>query len=139
MQRVCTKDYKIPDTNVTLPKGLNVNLVPKKEDCFENPEKFDLENFTESEKLNKFGFTGFGQGPRNCIGIFDNSNSTKYFIISFLGMRYALQTLKIAIIHTVRKFKLVKCDETTDEEKLFFSITSNGFKGGIKFKVENLD
>ena len=54
-------------------------------------------------------------------------------------MRYALQTLKIAIIHTVRKFKLVKCDETTDEEKLFFSITSNGFKGGIKFKVENLD
>ena len=74
IQRVCTKDYKIPDTNITIPKGLNINLVPKKEDCFENPEKFDLENFTESEGLNKFGFTGFGQGPRNCIGIHNNSN-----------------------------------------------------------------
>jgi len=122
IQRVCTKDYKIPDTNITIPKGLNINLVPKKEDCFENPEKFDLENFTESEGLNKFGFTGFGQGPRNCI-----------------GMRYALQTLKIAIIHTVRKFKLVKCDVTTDKDELFFSIANNGFKGGIKFKVEKLD
>ena len=140
LQRVCTKDYKMPNTNITIPKGLNVNLVPKKEDCFENPEKFDLENFTESEKLNKFGFTGFGQGPRNCIGIDDKILIQQYFIIiSFLGMRYALQTLKIAVIHTVRNFKLVKYDETTDEEKLFFSITTNGFKGGIKFKVENLD
>jgi len=95
--------------------------MPKKEDCFANPDQFDLENFTESEALNKFGFTGFGQGPRNCI-----------------GMRYALQTLKIAIIHSVRKFKLVKSEETTDEDKLFFSIANNGFKGGIRFKVENL-
>ena len=54
-------------------------------------------------------------------------------------MRYALQTLKIAIIHTVRKFKLVKCDVTTDKDELFFSIANNGFKGGIKFKVEKLD
>ena len=43
--------------------------MPKKEDCFENPDKFDLENFTESKTFNKFGFTGFGHGPRNCIGI----------------------------------------------------------------------
>ena len=60
-------------------------------------------------------------------------------IVFYLGMRYALQTLKIAIIHTVRKFKLVKCDDTTDEDELFFSIANNGFKGGIKFKVEKLD
>ena len=53
-------------------------------------------------------------------------------------MRYALQTLKLAIIHTVRTFKLVKCAETTDEDKLFFSIQKNGFVGGIKFKVEKI-
>ena len=57
----------------------------------------------------------------------------------FEGMRYALQTLKIAIIHTVRKFKLVKCEETTDEDKLIFSLIKNGFVGGIKFKVEKLE
>ena len=113
--------------------------MPKKEDCFENPEKFDLENFTESEALNKFGFTGFGQGPRNCIGINNTFIVYKFITFEYLGMRYALQTLKIAIIHTVRKFKLVKSDETTAEDKLFFSIANNGFKGGIKFKVEKLD
>ena len=53
-------------------------------------------------------------------------------------MRYAYQTLKIAIVHTVRNFRLVKCSETTKEEDLSFSISENGFVGGIKFKVENL-
>ena len=55
-----------------------------------------------------------------------------------LGMRYAYQTLKIAIIHTIRNFRLVKCSETTAEDGLNFSIQKNGF-GGIKFKVELLD
>ena len=53
-------------------------------------------------------------------------------------MRYAMQTLKIAIIHTLRKYKLVACDVTTAEDKLFFSMAQNGFVGGIKFKVEAL-
>ena len=53
-------------------------------------------------------------------------------------MRYALQTLKIAIIHTVRKYTLVTCDLTNAEDKLFFSVAQNGFVGGIKFKVESL-
>ena len=68
IQRVCTKDYKIPDTNFIIPKGLNLTLLPKKNECFANPEVFDIENFTESDSFNKFGYTGFGQGPRNCIG-----------------------------------------------------------------------
>ena len=38
------------------------------EECFANPDKFDPENFNESQFLNKVGFLGFGQGPRNCIG-----------------------------------------------------------------------
>ena len=40
----------------------------REEDCFPNPDKFDPDNFEESEGLNKFGDVGFGQGPRNCIG-----------------------------------------------------------------------
>ena len=68
IQRECTKDYKIPDTNFIIPKGLNVQIIPKKEKCFANPDKFDIDNFNESDSFNKFGFIGFGQGPRNCIG-----------------------------------------------------------------------
>ena len=44
----------------------------REEDCFPNPDKFDPDNFEESEGLNKFGDVGFGQGPRNCIGTFAN-------------------------------------------------------------------
>jgi len=121
IQRICTRDYKIPDSDFTIPKDLMVTIMPREEDCFPNPEKFDPDNFEESEGLNKFGDVGFGQGPRNCI-----------------GMRYALQALKIAIIHTVRKYKLVTCDLTNAEDKLFFSVAQNGFVGGIKFKVESL-
>ena len=56
-----------------------------------------------------------------------------------VGMRYAYQTLKIAIVHTVRNFRLLKCSETTAEDGLRFSIRNNGFVGGIKFKVEALE
>ena len=38
----------------------------------------------------------------------------------------------------MRNFKLVTCDQTTDEDKLFFSVAKNGFKDGIKFKVEKI-
>ena len=56
-----------------------------------------------------------------------------------IGMRYAYQTLKIAIVHTIRNFRLLKCSETTAEDGLNFSIRNNGFRGGIKFKVEALE
>ena len=56
-----------------------------------------------------------------------------------IGMRYAYQTLKIAIVHTVRNFRLLKCSETQAEDGLNFSIRNNGFDGGIKFKVEALE
>ena len=54
-------------------------------------------------------------------------------------MRYAYQTLKIAMIHTVRNFRLLKCSETVKEEDLNFSIGTNGFVGGFKFKVEMIE
>jgi len=120
VQRRCTKDYPVPGTDFVVPKGMMVN-VPPGENCFKNQDNFDPDNFEAENNPNKFGFNGFGQGPRNCI-----------------GMRYAYQTLKIAIVHTVRNFRLVKCSETTKEEDLCFSVNENGFVGGIKFKVEDL-
>ena len=53
-------------------------------------------------------------------------------------MRYAIQTLKLAVIHTVRNYNLVKAEDTTAEDKLLFSFSKNGFVGGIKFKVEKI-
>ena len=82
IQRTCTKDYKIPDTDFVIPKGLMVNLQPEMEKCFANPYTFDPDNFEESDKLNKIGFVSFGQGPRNCIG---NSNLIFVEKTSFLS------------------------------------------------------
>ena len=47
--------------------------------------------------------------------------------------------MKIALIHTLRNFRLVKCPETTEENELTFSLAENGFVGGFKFKVEELN
>jgi len=121
LQRVCTRDYKIPDTDIVIPKGLMINLLPKQDECFANYKNFDPDNFEESDKLNKYGFIGFGQGPRNCI-----------------GMRYALRALKLAIIHTVRTFQIVAAPGTPEVDKLFFSIQKNGFTPSIKFRVEKI-
>ena len=67
VQRTCSKDYLVPDTDFTIPKGLMVNIPPG-ENCFKYPDNFDPDNFAPENNPNKFGFTGFGQGPRNCIG-----------------------------------------------------------------------
>merc|ERR1719468_543521 len=41
IQRTCTRDYKIPDSDFTIPKDLLCTVVPREEDCFPNPDKFD--------------------------------------------------------------------------------------------------
>ena len=68
IQRTCTKDYKIPDSDFVIPKGLMINLMPEMDKCFANPDNFDPSNFEEENQFNKIGFVSFGQGPRNCIG-----------------------------------------------------------------------
>ena len=65
--RKCTKDYPVPGTDYVIPKGLRISLPPLA-DCFKNQDNFDPDNFAPENNPNKFGFTGFGQGPRNCLG-----------------------------------------------------------------------
>eukprot|EP00092_Neocalanus_flemingeri_P034389 GFUD01037398.1.p1 GENE.GFUD01037398.1~~GFUD01037398.1.p1 ORF type:complete len:515 (+),score=153.07 GFUD01037398.1:55-1599(+) len=122
VQRICTKDYKIPDTDFSITKGMIVNVLPAcfANECFFNPDELDPDNFDSNNNPNKFGFTGFGQGPRNCI-----------------GMRYAYIALKLALVRTLTKFRVVKCEETVD--KLQFDLSKNYFKGGVMFRVEQLD
>ena len=52
-------------------------------------------------------------------------------------MRYALMVLKLALVHTLRNFKVVKCEETV--EQLEFEFGNNNFKGGIKFKLQTVE
>lgn len=74
LSRVSNKDYKVPDTDVVLPKGSEV-LIPvlglhKDPEYFPNPEKFDPDRFSLENKKTRPSCTylPFGEGPRNCIG-----------------------------------------------------------------------
>ena len=89
LDRKCTRDYKVPGTEFVIPKGTIVqpSCHTFGEECFSNPNEFDPDNFDPNNNPNKYGFFGWGQGPRNCI-----------------GMRYAILTIKIALVHTLRRY-----------------------------------
>merc|ERR1712215_485517 len=121
LQRICTKDYRVPDTDFTIIKGttINIEFSALGEECFFRASECNPDNFEAENHPNKFGFFGFGQGPRSCI-----------------AMRYAYIALKMALVKTLTKYKVVKCEKTV--EKLQFDVAKNNFKGGIMFKTEKL-
>jgi len=94
-ERKCTKDYRIPDTEIVIPKDRYVKVYfdpfTKRSDFFMNPDEFDPENFLPENKPNKFGSQFFGHGPRNCI-----------------GMRYANLMVKMTLVYLLKRNRLVQ-------------------------------
>jgi cytochrome P450 len=92
LNRECTKNYKIPGTDIFLEKGISTIIPtlglhhdPK---YYPDPERFDPERFSEEEKAKRhhYVYLPFGEGPRICIG---ESNQSKYFVtmpITFSAM-----------------------------------------------------
>ncbi|ODM92848.1 Cytochrome P450 6k1 [Orchesella cincta] len=95
LERVCTKDYKIPGTDTVIEKGTVVALpvigIHRDERFYENPNKFDPERFTPEKKAERhpLAFAPFGHGNRNCI-----------------GMRFALVEVKSVLATLIYNFKL---------------------------------
>ena len=71
-ERTCTKDYLVPETNITIQKSRIVkiffNAVENDEKNYKNPKCFDPDNFLPENEPNKFAYQTFGQGPRACPG-----------------------------------------------------------------------
>lgn len=65
--RMCSKDFKIPDSNLTIPKNTMILLSSQglhHDDRFwENPGKFDPERFSEEnvKKINPFAYIPFSK------------------------------------------------------------------------------
>lgn len=74
LDRLCTKDYKFPNTNWTLKKDQSVVIptmaIHRNPEIYPDPEKFDPERWNPENKLSRhpYAFLAFGQGPRNCPG-----------------------------------------------------------------------
>ncbi|KAI2473941.1 hypothetical protein C4B38_000036 [Diabrotica virgifera virgifera] len=72
--RVCNEDFKIPNTDVIIEKGIRVVIptlaIHRDPDNYPNPDLFDPERFSEKNKANRhpMAHLPFGEGPRMCIG-----------------------------------------------------------------------
>lgn len=73
---MCKNRYAIPGTDSILPEGVEVEIsllgAHYDEEYFPDPQRFDPERFFEANKntLPHYAYMPFGEGPRNCIGMF---------------------------------------------------------------------
>ncbi|XP_065355921.1 cytochrome P450 6a2-like [Calliphora vicina] len=127
IQRVALNDYKIPDTEIILDKGTNVYIpvraIHLDPEIYENPLEFKPERFTPSQMATRHSqsFLGFGDGPRNCI-----------------GLRFGRMQNRIGLVTLLRNFKFSRCPKTTDSIKFSDHSLVNIPLNGIYLKVEKL-
>ncbi|XP_077300187.1 cytochrome P450 6a2-like [Arctopsyche grandis] len=119
--RLCAKDYKIPDSNVTIEKGTQILLptfgIHRDPDIHEDPEEFRPERFSPENKasMHQFASIPFGEGPRICI-----------------GNRFGMMQSRLGIVKTLSKFEVslpkVSTETLKFEPKSFFlTPTQNDF------------
>jgi cytochrome P450 family 6 len=95
MSRLCTKAWKIPDSNVVIPSGTEivvpVSAIHKDSEYWESPEEFIPERFSTKNKgkIQSGTYFPFGTGPRQC-----------------LGEAYVKLHIKITVTHLLRNYTL---------------------------------
>ncbi|KAF5308788.1 hypothetical protein FQR65_LT06021 [Abscondita terminalis] len=101
INRVCTEDYKLPNSTLTLSKGIPIFIsilaLHNDPQFYPNPQVFDPERFSVDNKkfITPYTYLPFGEGPRNCI-----------------GTRFALLTLKIGLVDIISNFEITSCLDT---------------------------
>ncbi|KRT82623.1 cytochrome P450, partial [Oryctes borbonicus] len=74
ISRVCTKDYKIHNSEVVIEKGTRVFLpvyaLHRDPEYYPSPDNFNPDRFNDENKSKRhpFVYLPFGEGPRVCIG-----------------------------------------------------------------------
>lgn len=125
VDRHCTMNYTLPGSQVVIRVGESVNVpimgLHYDPEYYPEPYKFDPERFTPEEKAKRspYVFLPFGAGPRNCI-----------------GLRFAMLSTKLAMVHIIRKFKLVRSEKTKFEYSQYSMLLKP--KDGIHLNVERL-
>ncbi|XP_049989007.1 cytochrome P450 3A25 isoform X2 [Alexandromys fortis] len=105
LERVSKKDVEI--NGMFIPKGTIVMMpiypLHRDPEYWPEPEEFRPERFSKENKgsIDPYVYMPFGNGPRNC-----------------LGMRFALISMKLAVISVLQNFTLHPCEETQIPPKL---------------------
>lgn len=120
--RECTKDCTVK--GLKIPKGTTV-IIPvyslhRDPEFFPDPEKFDPERFSAKAKESRdpFTFIGFGNGPRNCV-----------------GMRFAQMEMKLVMARLLKRYTFVVATDTRVPVELKL-VLGLGPKGGIVLGVK---
>ncbi|XP_054727616.1 uncharacterized protein LOC129237145 [Anastrepha obliqua] len=117
--RKVNEDVPLASGPYIIPKGTTVVIgqyaVHRRPECYENPEKFDPDNFLPENmaKRHYYSYVPFSAGPRSCV-----------------GRKYAMLMLKILLSTLVRKFHIhSNVDESQfDLQGDIILKLANGFK-----------
>lgn len=99
LERVCKKTIEI--NGVSIPQGTTVTVpvfaLHQDPELWPEPEQFNPERFSKEnkERLDPYSYLPFGAGPRNCI-----------------GMRFAMLSMKAALVQILQEFTFSPCSET---------------------------
>ncbi|XP_065206746.1 uncharacterized protein LOC135836078 [Planococcus citri] len=125
--RQCTIDYKLPNTNIVIPKKTPVTIpifgLHRDPKYYERPEDFYPEHFTKEAIAERphYTYMPFGEGPRACI-----------------GERFAKMQVKIGLISMLRNFSFELSSQTTlpvEFQRHFILLKA---KGGIWLQCKKL-
>lgn len=109
--RSCLKDYKVPETDLVIPKGTSVFIplmgLHRDPEIYENPLEFRPERFLNSTTGNGNSkglfYMPFGDGPRICIGMRMGKLTTKLGL-SLILSKYNIELNDKEMMHEVLKF-----------------------------------
>lgn len=121
---MANRDYEVPDSNIVIEKGTMV-LIPVygihyDPEYYPEPEKFDPERFSneEQKKRDPMTFLGFGEGPRNCI-----------------GLRFGMMQVRIGLITLLNSFEF-SIGEKTQSPRFNLKATTLMNEGKMYLKLK---
>ena len=122
--RVCTKSWKIPNSDTFIPAGtqilMPISAIHRDPDIWENPEEFNPERFSKENKskIKNGSYLPFGTGPRQC-----------------LGNNYIKLHIKLTITHLIRNYDLENFENLPKVMERAHAFTFLP-EGGIRLKLK---
>ncbi|KFB39403.1 hypothetical protein ZHAS_00006840 [Anopheles sinensis] len=125
--RQVSHDYRVPGTDVTFPKGMNVMIpvyaIHHDPEHYPDPERYDPDRFSPeaTEARKPYTFLPFGEGPRICI-----------------AARFGMLEARIGLSVLLMNFTFARCSKTNVPLVISSRHAILTPEGGLWLKVDKL-